>query len=325
MRLQVPFIQLPLVFNAAALNEEVAAIGEASWRPHPQGYPGNSMLPLVAVDGDPCNEAFAGPMLPTPYLAQCPYLTQVISSLGVVVGRTRLMRLSGHAEVTTHVDQGYYWTERMRVHVPIVTHPSVRFDCGEASTHMAAGECWIFDTWRPHRVLNDAEASRIHLVVDTVGGDGFWELFARGRSHDAPFALWRPRKLEPSELSVACQFEAVNVPAVISPWELNAHLAMLLSDTIPHPQLEVVRQHAGKLSRAWRALWARFGDLPEGRHEFRTAMNRFATDVRESGQSLMLRNDANWYDATMTMLAKFAVNEGSSTASQMVSAVSDRG
>ncbi len=325
MRLQVPFIQLPLVFDAAALMQEVAAIGEPSWRPHPQGYPGNSMLPLVAVHGDPGNEAFAGPMLPTPYLAQCPYLTQVIASLGVVIGRTRLMRLSGHAEVTTHVDQGYYWTERMRVHVPIVTHPSVRFDCGEASTHMAAGECWIFDTWRPHRVINDAEASRIHLVVDTVGGDGFWELFARGRSHDAPSAFWQARKVLAGDESAACQFEAINVPDVISPWELNAHLGMLFSDTIPHPQLEVVRQHAGQLSRTWRSLWARFGDAPEGRHEFRTAMNRFAAEVRESGQFLVLRNDANWYDATMTMLAKFAVNEGLSTANQMVNALSDRG
>ena len=54
-------------------------------------------------------------------------------------------------------------------------------------------------------------------------------------------------------------------------------------------------------------------------------MNRFAADVREPGQFLMLRNDANWYDAMMTMLAKFAVNEVMSTASREVNGVSDRG
>lgn len=71
---------------------------------------------LLAVDGTPGNEAFAGTMAPTPALLRCPYLMQVIASLGVVAGRTRLMRLAGQAEVTPHVDQGYYWTDRVRVH-----------------------------------------------------------------------------------------------------------------------------------------------------------------------------------------------------------------
>ena len=74
MKLQVPFIQLPLRFDAARLAAEVDALGEGVWRPHPQGFPGNSMLPLVAAGGDPANEAFSGPMRPTPELERCPYL-----------------------------------------------------------------------------------------------------------------------------------------------------------------------------------------------------------------------------------------------------------
>lgn len=309
MRLQVPFIQLPLRMDAATLASEITAIDEASWRQHPQGYPGNSMLPLVAVNGDPEDERFAGPMQPTAHLTRCPYLLQTIASLGVVVGRSRLMRLSGHAEVTVHVDQGYYWAERMRVHVPIVTQPGVRFECGNAVVNMAAGECWIFDTWRPHRVLNDAEASRVHLVVDTVGGDGFWGLMARGRSHDAPRGHWQPRAVVPGDPVDDCIFERCNVPAVIGPWELDTHLSALFSDTLPHPQLGIVMQHAGQLSRTWRALWARFGEAPEGRRYYRAAMDHFAADARESGKALQLRNDVRWFDATMTLLGKFAVSD----------------
>ena len=52
---------------------------------------------------------------------------QVMASIGAVWGRTRLMRLSGHAEVTPHVDINYYWRERVRVHVPIVTQPTRAF------------------------------------------------------------------------------------------------------------------------------------------------------------------------------------------------------
>ena len=43
MKLQVPFIQLPLRFDADRLAAEIAAIGEDAWKPHPQGFPGNSM------------------------------------------------------------------------------------------------------------------------------------------------------------------------------------------------------------------------------------------------------------------------------------------
>ena len=310
MKLQVPFIQLPLAFDASLLANEIQAFGEDVWLPHPQGYPGNSMLPLVAVDGDPANEAFAGAMRPTPHLARCSYLSQVMASLGVVLGRSRLMRLSGRAEVTLHVDQGYYWTERVRVHVPIVTQPTVRFECGGAAVNMAAGECWVFDTWRPHRVLNDADESRIHLVVDTVGGDGFWDLFARGRGHAVPrSAAWRPHHVAPDGSEPELAFEAVNVPLVMSPWELNDHLGLLFAETIPHPQLEVVGQLAGQLSRTWRSLWSRFGDAPEGRPYFRAAMEYFTDEVRAPAQPLVLRNDIGWYSAMMTMIAKFAVRQ----------------
>jgi hypothetical protein len=197
MKLPRPFIQLPLLFDAGVLAAEIEALGEGVWRDHPQKFPGNSMLPLLAVDGEPANESFAGTMAPTPELLRCPYLMQVMASFGATLGRTRLMRLAGQAEVTPHVDQGYYWAERVRVHVPIVTQPTVRFECGEVAIHMAAGECWIFDTWRNHNVINDASQSRIHLVADTVGGEAFWDLVAAGRGHDADRGAWKAIHVPP--------------------------------------------------------------------------------------------------------------------------------
>ncbi len=183
MKLQYPFMQLPLSFDAAALEAEVGAIAESAWRPHPQGYAGNDALTLVTTGGDPDSDAVAGQMRATPHLERCPYLRQVLHGIGATWGRTRLMRLSGQAEVTPHVDVNYYWRERVRVHVPIVTQPTVRFTCGEAEVNMRAGECWIFDTWRMHNVVNDHALPRIHLVADTVGGTGFWQLVARARPH----------------------------------------------------------------------------------------------------------------------------------------------
>ena len=308
MKLQVPFIQLPLSFDAARLASEIAALGEAPWRPHPQGFAGNSMLPLVAVDGEPGNEAFAGQMRPTPELQRCPYLSQVFASLGATVGRSRLMRLSGHAEVTRHADQGYYWAERVRVHIPVVTQPTVQFECDRAVINMAAGECWIFDTWRQHRVLNDAVESRVHLVVDTVGGGRFWEMVNRGRPHDAPRAGWQTVHIAPKAGDVApFACERVNVPTVMSPWELNDHLGLLLADAVPHPNLPQVRQIAMRFSRQWQGLWFEFGDREEGRARYAATLQRFIEDIRGPSQPMVLKNELRWFNALMTIVCKFAV------------------
>src|SRR5690349_2466029 len=229
MKLDVPFLQLPVSFDAAVLAAEIDALGEGAWRPHPQGFPGNSALPLVSVNGDPESDAVRGPMRPTPQLLACPYLMQAMASLGAVWGRSRLMRLSGQAEVTPHVDINYYWREHMRVHVPIVTQPTVRFHCGDAVLNMRAGECWIFDTWRLHKVLNGDARARIHLVADTVGGRGFWGHMRHARPHDRREPGWQPRTVRPEAGKVvALDYESVNLPTVMSPWEVRDHLYFLI-------------------------------------------------------------------------------------------------
>jgi hypothetical protein len=291
MKLQVPFIQLPLRFDAALLAAEVAELGEDAWRPHPQGYPGNTALTLVTTGGDADSDAVTGAMLPTPYLLRCPYLMQVMASLGAVWGRSRLMRLSGHAEVTPHVDLNYYWRERVRVHVPIVTQPTVRFRCGDADIHMAAGECWIFDTWRMHHVINDAERARIHLVADTVGGDGFWQLVGRGQAPHMPKPGWQAQPVSPQPTHPDLAYEAVNVPTVMSPWELREHIGFLIDESQPGPALAPIQQIAARFTRNWQALWARYGEDRRGWREYRQLLDTFLQEVEPLARTVTLRND----------------------------------
>ena len=86
------------------MRAEVEAIPESDWRPHPQGNPGNSALPLISLGGNPLDDGVAGTMLPTPHLEKCEYLRQVLASFETVFGRSRLMRLEGKSEATLHVD-----------------------------------------------------------------------------------------------------------------------------------------------------------------------------------------------------------------------------
>jgi Aspartyl/Asparaginyl beta-hydroxylase len=317
VKLHLPFVQLPLTFDAEALAAEALAIDEAQWKPHPQGFPGNSMLPLVAVNGDPDNESFAGSMRPTPHLLRCRYLQRVIASFGATVGRTRLMRLSGQSEVTRHIDQGYYWVERVRIHVPLVTQPTVRFECDDVSINMAAGECWLFDTWRQHCVFNDAERARIHLVCDSVGGPAFWDLVAQGRAHDAPRQTWRPRHighdpqadLESAGVAAPVAFacERVNVPNVMSPWELSEHLGFIFGECLPHPQLQILQRQAARLIRMWKGLWAQYGEGEDGRAVFRATFEAFMAAVRAPAQGVMLRNELAWFEVVEVMLGRVVV------------------
>jgi hypothetical protein len=286
--------------------------------PHPAGFAGNDFLPLISAQGDAASEAFAGPMRPTRLLSpERPYLHDVLASIGAVLGRTRLMRLSGHAEVSEHVDVNYYWRDRMRVHVPIITQPVVRFHCGGEMVHMAPGECWVFDTWSLHRVVNHQTRWRVHLVIDTVGGEAMLDLLVNGRSPSAPQpAGWVPRLIAPSGAVPKLLFETANVPAVMSPWEMREHINFLLAETAPRQPLTAeIARLSSPFMHKWRALWSAFGEAEEGWPHFRLLLNQFARDLAAMrADRLMLQNELDFLEAFKGLVLSVAVADKSANA-----------
>jgi uncharacterized protein (TIGR03032 family) len=264
MRLPSEFIRLPLTFDAARLAEELAQFAESDWRPHPQGYPGNSALSLVAIDGDPANDSVKGTMRPTPHLKACPYVREVLGSLGAPIGRTRLMRIDGNAEATPHADMNYYWLQRMRVHVPIVTDPAVTFLCGDKSVHMAAGEAWVFDTWKIHNVINPNPTRRIHLVCDTTG---------------SPYlrALMMGQFDPSSRPSAPLVFEERTLPVVMSPDE-QATLVRLLA-----VEDAALQKEMAQFLDQWRAIWQVHGERRTGWPRYRALLETFGESLSRFG------------------------------------------
>ena len=187
MRLPRPFFQLPVLFETSRLQSEVAAVPAEAWVPHPNNVPGNSAVRLISAGGGE-TDGYQGQMLPTPWLANMPYLRQVLAAFGVVWSRSRLMRLAPGAAVPAHADIHHHWHWRVRLHIPIFTRPEVLFHCDGQTVHMGAGEAWIFDNWRLHNVENNSSESRVHLVADTTGTAGFWR-FACGQA--PPREQWR--------------------------------------------------------------------------------------------------------------------------------------
>ncbi|HEY0514863.1 MAG TPA: TIGR03032 family protein, partial [Thermoanaerobaculia bacterium] len=318
MRLDTEFVKLPLRFDAERLAAEiadVAAIPEAAWRPHPQGYPGNSALSLVAAGGDPANDATKGAMLPTPHLARLPYTRQVLGSLQAPIGRTRLMRLDGNAEATAHADVNYYWIERLRLHVPVVTTPDVEFVCGGRSVHMAAGEAWVFDTWSVHNVLNPNPTRRIHLVADSVGSPELWDLIEDGEWPFAPtprpgapvrWVPWRPG------VEVALATERTNQPVVMSPWEQARLLETLLRDLDAAEgsaeRRAEFRRMLEAFQRRWRALWAVHGDGEPGWVLYRAELDAFDRRLGGFQGAFRLPNGMDAADIVRHAVVRAALN-----------------
>lgn len=229
MRLDYPFYKFPFRFDVERLRREIEAFPEDAWHWHHENFQGNSALHLVTTNGE-INEDFATPMMPTGHLAKMPYVMQVLAQFRTLLGRSRLLRLEPQKGVPLHVDNHYYWRTHTRVHIPIVTDPGIRFQAGDQSVHMAAGEAWTFSNWLPHTVINETQTRRIHLTFDTYGSSVFWAM-AR-----PPGAEW-PEQFIPYREGFIPELncETHVGPSVMPPAELELEVVRLASDLTAHP------------------------------------------------------------------------------------------
>ncbi|MCU7995187.1 aspartyl/asparaginyl beta-hydroxylase domain-containing protein [Shewanella glacialipiscicola] len=265
MKLKREFYRLPLQFDVARMQQEIAQFTDAEWVPHHENFAGNSAIPLISVNGE-FNNDFKGAMLPTSALLRCEYLQQVIASFGEVIGRTRLMRLDAGCEVPLHSDINHHWYKRVRVHIPIVTTEDVVFQCNDKRVHMAAGDCWIFDSWKFHKVENNSDQTRIHLVVDFAGSSRFWAMVEQMDEQiatSAKFTHYQPQH------TVNIRTEKHNYQIIMSPGEVELLVNDLVAD-VQSCQLNTtpIKASFSQLLKGfvadWRELWFLYGEENTG-------------------------------------------------------------
>ncbi|HEX8666751.1 MAG TPA: sulfotransferase [Allosphingosinicella sp.] len=301
MKLTRPLLRLPIRFDAARLSAEIEALPVSAWHPHPNKLPGNEAVHLVTPGGR-ITDSVAGAMAPTEHLKACPYILEVMAELGAVWGRARLMRLAPGAVVPPHVDVNYYWRTHLRLHIPILTEPEVEFGCGGETVHMAAGECWLFDTFQWHEVRNGSERTRVHLVLDTVGGERLWELIEQAQNGAQPSAAEARREMR------QLAFEKVNAPPIMSPWEIRCHIAFLAEEAVAEPPLGAVLKRLDRFVAGWTAAWAEHGPGESGLPAYRRLIEVVRTDLAATGgEALRLRNDVPFYQQLAQLVFNVAV------------------
>jgi hypothetical protein len=293
MKLAQPFFRLPVRCDVERLRAEVEALPDSAWARHPTAFEGNSALRLLSVNGGE-NDDVNGHMQPTPHLQQCPYIRQVLASFGVVWSRSRLMSLGPHATVPEHADINYQWFYRVRMHIPIVTRPEVQFHCDRRTVHMAAGEVWIFDNWRPHRVENPTDQTRIHLVADTSGSAAFWDFVAQSGARQLPDETLAYRPGEDPVLLT----ERVELRPVMPPAEVDLLVTDLRGELTPKQEsadarARLVRYHwlLQQFCFDWRQSYALQGESANGRPAYDDLIDKLRTQSKALAAGLVMRSN----------------------------------
>ena len=290
MRLSKPLLQLPIRFDAERLAAEVNALPASSWLPHPTGFVGNEAVPLVSPGGLP-NDDFDGPMAPTESLRQLPYVMELMAELGCVWGRSRLMALAAGADVPIHIDVHYHWRTHRRLHIPVVTNPGVLFTVNNETVHMDAGDCWLFDSFSLHKVQNKGDERRIHLVLDTVGGQKLWDLVeAASSANPAEIGSWDDKANANSRPPLA--FEQFNRPKIMSPWEMKQHIDYVLDHAPPEARVGAVAMRLDRFLSGWHAAWAQFGTSDEGLPTYQALIQQMRGELASlNAQQVKLQNE----------------------------------
>ena len=319
MELDKPFVRLPYKFDVDRLQTELSQFNDADWLAHPSGIRGNSAIPLVSQGGKN-NNNFAGQMQITESLTRCDYMLQSMAAFNEVIARSRLMRLDAGAEVSAHVDFNYHWYSRVRIHIPIVTNPDVQFYCGDQVRHMRAGECWIFDSWRWHNVINKGAQDRVHLVVDVSGSARFWEMVAKMSMLDPDDQDWHSQahvnKVAYKESKQAPKLvtEQYNVAPVMAPGEMHAIIKELIADFSAQPsnQPEVIAEYSKllyALSHDWRSLWLQHGFNAKGWPQYRALLESTARQLRPNPRALITKsNEVGVNPIIMQRIIRAALN-----------------
>ena len=293
MHLPKPFFRLPCRFDATQLRAEVAAIPAEYWVAHPNGIAGNSSVRLISVDGGE-NDLVDGIMRETPRLAQLPYIRQVLAGFGVPWSRTRLLRLAPGATVPAHADINYHWFYRVRLHIPVITRPEVRFHCDGSDVHMAAGEAWIFDNWRLHHVVNPTSDERIHLVADTAGNANFWQLVGSGEeeSEHVEMARYQP-EFSPRLLTERSALRPIMNPAELELLVGNLRGELVVESDTSEARLRLGRYHAllDSFVRDWRQYYMLHGEEQSGWKDFTRLRDSVRSTSRPLGQKIALRTN----------------------------------
>jgi hypothetical protein len=188
-------LRLPFSFDPEMLAADLRRLSATPWISHfvTQNYEGDwSVIPLRAQAGarHPVQMIFSNPAATafedTPWLSDCAAFRTVLAAFACPLQAVRLMRLTPGSVIKEHSDHDLSFEQgSVRLHIPVTTNDGVAFELNRRRVVLEAGSCWYLRLSDPHRVANNGDADRVHLVIDATVNEWIEATFAQAVGQQA--------------------------------------------------------------------------------------------------------------------------------------------
>ena len=177
------YVKFPFQFDAARLRRDLAQVADDEWIRHfnQSNYEGNWSVASLRSNGGKTKQIYPDPHADafedTEILARCPYVREILEKIECEKEAVRFMLLAAGARIKEHKD--YFMGIEdgvVRLHIPVVTNDKVEFYLNGELVKMNEGELWYLDFSQKHRVENNGDSDRIHLVMDCKVNDWLIEM-----------------------------------------------------------------------------------------------------------------------------------------------------
>ncbi len=197
-------VRLPVTIDGTRLAAEVDALPRELWGSRGGRGGVHDRADAIFLRGYAPAEG-SKPLEDRPPLALLPTIRELIDrTIHAPPMRCVLARLAPGASIPSHADSGRYFERTIRIHVAVVTNPSVVMFVESKVYHMWPGEVWCLNNSGTHGVLNDDPVNaRTHLICDFLPSPALIQLIASG---DADLGVKDPQILRRfEELHLAAQ------------------------------------------------------------------------------------------------------------------------
>lgn len=101
----------------------------------------------------------------TELMKYCPYINELINSLGAPLYKVRLMKMDAKKTLAPHTDT-FYFHNTCRLHIVVKSKPEVTMTVAKQKWHLEEGTMYFTNVLQLHSVQNDSNEDRIHVVFD---------------------------------------------------------------------------------------------------------------------------------------------------------------
>ena len=166
---------------------------------------------------------------------------------------------------------------------------------------MNAGECWIFDSWRLHNVINSGAENRTHLVIDLAGSSRFWKMvrtsieLSTDPTGAIPKDCLREVPFKPNE-PFDIKTERYNAIPIMSPGELESLVKELIADFSGCADNDptIVEEYRNLLldfSKDWRECYLQYGIQESGINDYQKLLHRIVKSLHPNPRILVTKSN----------------------------------